>query len=140
MKKKSIFGAFALMLSFIMIFGMSTTAFAATPETEFSIETVSDDYEIAPASYVGPVSITVSNGSSYSTTLDNRYAAYEYNFSNSSAVRIETYVDGVLVRNDTVSGSGKIDWIDMKTVGKHTVSLKFYTNTSMSVQLTLYSW
>lgn len=140
MTKKSIFGVFALMLSVIMIFGMSTTAFAATPETSTSIDCLFDEYGIAPASYVGPVNITVSNGSSYSTSLDSRYAAYEYNFSNSSPVRIETYVDGVLSRNDTVSGSGKIDWIDMRNVGRHTVVLKFYTNTSVSVQLKLYSW
>lgn len=140
MKKKSIFGAFALMLSFIMIFGMSTTAFAATPETEFSIETASDEYGIAPAAYVGPVSINLSNSNTYSTTLDGRNCAYEYRISNNSTVTVTTYVDGSIIRTDNLSGSGKIDWIDMKFTGDHSVSLRFSSNSSTTIQVTLYSW
>lgn len=140
MTKKIFFSSFAFALSIFMIFSMSTVAFATTPDTSYSIETRTDDYGIAPASYVGPVNITVSNGTSYLAYLDSRYAAYEYSFSNSSSVRIETYVDGVLVKNNTVSGSGKVDWIDMKSNGNHSVVLKFYTNSTVNVQLKLYSW
>lgn len=140
MTKKSIWSIFALMLSIVMIFSISTTAFAATPKNGDSSAVTTDDYGIAPASYVGPVNINVSTSNTYATTLNGRNCAYEYRISNSSTVSIATYIDGVLIRTDTLTGSGKIDWIDMRSSGDHSVVLRLSSNSSTTVQLILYSW
>lgn len=125
MNKKSMKKVGVILLVVIMLFSMSMTAFAA---------------------YVGPFSSTFT-----SSTMTNRYSmdgknlAYEYSITNSNSphVNIVTYVDGVKIDSRNVSGSGKADWLDMKSSGNHTVQFMYSTASAgqfATVELKTYSW
>jgi hypothetical protein len=78
--------------------------------------------------------------------IDGRYLAYEYKITNSSAdkITIITKVDGKQVAKNDVAGTGKVDWIDMKTTkSNHTVQFFYETipdKKIATVQMTFYSW
>lgn len=125
MNKKSIKKVGTLLLVVVMVLSMYTTAFAA---------------------YVSSGGISFSSSKTTGRySLDGHYMAYEYTITNSNSpyINIETYVDGVRIDSRNVSGSGKADWLDMKSSNGHTVQFKLSTASSgqsATVSLNAYSW
>lgn len=125
MNKKSIKKMSVILVAVIMLLSMSMTAFAA---------------------YHGPFSSTFTSSTKTGRySMDGRNLAYEYNITNSNSpyITITTYVDGVSIDSRNVSGSGKADWLDMKSSNNHTVQFAYSTASpgqSATVTLKTYSW
>lgn len=149
MNKKSTKMVFAFVLAMIMLLGVTTTAFAATADESVIGAEMADgtnESGIMPYSYESPkeFTFTTSNGGDV-RTVDGRYLAYECTITNSNSpyVKITTYVDGNAIRSDRISGSGKVDWIDMGYSGEHKVKFVYATASegqSATVKMVFYTW
>lgn len=148
MIKKSILRGSVLALALFMMLNMSITTFATPMDEVFSsnIDSKYENFGISPTSYVDPDSFTFTtyNGG-LTRSMDSRYLAYECTVTNSNSpyVEILTYIDGVAVRRDRISSSGKVDWIDMGYSGTHKVKFSYWTaeeGQHATVKMKFYSW